>query len=174
MLSEDSFQYALENTHVVRAPQQRIETFGQTSFHFSLVSELMDSVHQVRLREGCLHVDRPQILTPGFFQRTLLEGFGGHAEEFVDWLRIHGRDLAIIQYGFQFRKTGVSETLIHSPIDEVLDRLQEKAEKSEDPMCAVLRGVDEGWEVCLLKFAVDLIQQSAGRNLDDFRKRGLF
>jgi hypothetical protein len=174
MLSEDSFQYALENTHVVRAPQQRIETFGQTSFHFSLVSELMDSVHQVRVREGSLHVDRPQILTPGYFPRTLLEGFGDRAEEFVDWLRVHGRDLAIIQYGFQFRKTGVSETLIHSPIDEVLDRLQEKAEKSEDPMCAVLRGVDEGWEVCLLKFAVDLIQQSAGRNLDDFRKRGLF
>ena len=52
MLSEDSFQYALENTQVVLAPQTRIESFGSTRFRFFLVTELMDSAHQIRVREG--------------------------------------------------------------------------------------------------------------------------
>ena len=38
---------------------------------------------------------------------------------------------------------------------------------------AVIQGVDEGWEICLLKFAADMIQESSGGNLGDFRKRGL-
>jgi hypothetical protein len=57
---------------------------------------------------------------------------------------------------------------------EVLARLNETVDRSEDPLSAIIQGIDEGWEVCLLKFAADMIQESAGRNMDDFRKRGLF
>jgi hypothetical protein len=174
MLSEDNFQYAIENTQVIRAPQQRIETFGNTSFRFYLVTELMDSVHQVRVRDGRLHAERPRILTPNYINRTLVEGFGEHAEAFVSWLQQHARDLAILKYGFQFRKTDVTENLVHSRVEEVLGRLGEAVDQSEDPLSAIIQGVDEGWEVCLLKFAADMIQQSAGGNMDDFRKRGLF
>ena len=117
MLNEDSFQYAIESMVVVRAPQQRIETFGNTSFRFYLVTELMDSAHQVRVREGYLHIERPQIVTPGFIKRSLLEGFGERAEEFVGWLQENARDLAIVKYGFQFRKTAVVEELIQAKAD---------------------------------------------------------
>ena len=174
MLSEDSFQYAIENTHVHRAPHGRIETFGSTSFRFYLVTELMDSVHQVRVRDGQLHAERPIILAPGYLTRNLLEGFGERAEEFLGWLREHTQDLAILKYGFQFRKTDVQENIVHSPVADVLGRLDEQVEQSQDPLSAIIHGVDEGWEVCLLKFAADMIQESAGKNVDDFRKRGLF
>ena len=40
------------------APQRRIATFGDTSFRFYLVTELMDSVGQVRVRDGRLHADK--------------------------------------------------------------------------------------------------------------------
>ena len=174
MLNEDSFQYAIENTQVIRAPQRRIETFGSTSFRFFLVTELMDTAHQVRVRDGRLHAERPQILTPTYLNRTLVEGFGEQAEAFVNWLQQHARDLAILKYGFQFRKTDVTENLVHRRVEDVLGQLRETVDQSEDPLSAIIRGVDEGWEVCLLKFAADMIQQSAGGNLDDFRKRGLF
>ena len=49
MFSEDTVQYAIDNTRVLHAPQRRIATFGQTSFRFYLVTELMDSVHRVRV-----------------------------------------------------------------------------------------------------------------------------
>jgi hypothetical protein len=174
MLSEDSFQYALENTQVLRAPHQRIETFGQTTFRFFLVTELMDSAHQIRIRDGHFHAERPQIVTPAGFQRTLAEGFGERAEEFMDWLRLNAGELAVLKYGFQFRKTHVCERVVQSSLEEVVARLEETVDRSEDPLSAIIQGVDEGWEVCLLKFAIDLIQSSAPRNADDFRRRGLF
>ena len=55
MLNEDSIQFAIENTEIILAPQSRIETFGSTIFRFYLVSELMDTVGQVRVRDGKLH-----------------------------------------------------------------------------------------------------------------------
>jgi len=33
--------------------------------------------------------------------------------------------------------------------------------------------VDDGWEVCLLKFMVDMISASAPGNMGDFRERGM-
>ena len=174
MFDADSFQYAMENTEVIVAPQRRIETFGSTSFRFYHVSELMDSANQVRVRDGRLHADRPQIIAPGHLDRMLLEGFGEKAEQFMQWLQRNAGHLAVLKYGFQFRKTEVTESLVHSPMEEVIDRLKEVVDYSEDPLSAVIRGVDEGWEVSLLKFASDLIQESSAGNMGDFRRRGLF
>jgi len=69
MWSEDNFQYAIENTEVILAPQGRIATFGNTSFRFYLISELMDQVNEVRVRDGRIHAERPQILTPDHYAR---------------------------------------------------------------------------------------------------------
>ena len=173
MLNEDSFQYALENTQVILAPQRRIETFGSTSFRFFLVTELMDSPDQVRVRDGRLHAERPQIITPGNYHRMNLEGFGERAEEFMNWLEENAQHLAVMKYGFQFRKTDVTENLVHSSVDQVIGRLKETVDRLEDPLSAIIQGVDEGWEVCLLKFATDMIQDSAGGNIEDYRRRGL-
>lgn len=173
MLNEDTIQYAIENTQVIVAPQRRIATFGDTSFRFYLVSELMDSVNHVRVRDGRLHAERPQIITPGHIQKMLGEGFGERAEEFADWLRENAPQLAVLKYGFQFRKTDVSDELVNSPMEDVLNRLRGQVEASDDPLSAVIQGVDEGWEICLLKFAAEMIQESSGGNFGDFRKRGL-
>jgi hypothetical protein len=173
MLNEDTFQYAIENTQVILAPQRRIDTFGTTSFRFYLISELMDGVDEVRVRDGRLHAERPQIITPGNYHRMLDGDFGEKAEEFVRWLRDNAQHLAVMKYGFQFRKTDMSESVVRSPVEQVVNRLKETVDKSEDPLSAIIHGVDEGWEVCLLKFATDMIQESAGNNLDDFRRRGL-
>ncbi len=45
-MTRDDFDYALENTHVILAPEHQIATFGSTSFNFYLISELMDRVNQ--------------------------------------------------------------------------------------------------------------------------------
>src|SRR5881409_1773881 len=54
-MTRDDFDYAIENTHVIVAPEQQIATFGSTSFNFYLISELMDRVDQVRIRNGKIH-----------------------------------------------------------------------------------------------------------------------
>ena len=172
-MKEDDFQYAIENTQVILAPERQIATFGSTSFNFYLISELMDRVDQVRIRNGKIHAERPQILTPDHFSRLLLEGFGEKAQRYVEQLRDNLRNIAVLRYGFQFRKTDVTEETIRDSVDAVISRTKRRVENSQEPLSAVIQGVDDAWEVCLLKFTIDMIERSSGGNLGDFRKRGL-
>jgi hypothetical protein len=172
-MRQDDFDYAIENTQVILAPERQIATFGSTSFNFYLISELMDRVDHVRVRNGKIHADRPQILTPEHYCRLLLEGFGEQAQRFVDQMREHARNIAVLRYGFQFRKTDVIEETLRDSIDAVINRTKRRIESENEPLSAIIQGVDDAWEVCLLKFTIDLIERSSGGNLGDFRKRGL-
>ncbi len=172
-MKKDDFDYAIENTQVILAPEQQIATFGSTSFNFYLISELMDRVDQVRVRNGKIHAERPQILTPEHYCRLLLEGFGDKARRYVDQLREHLRNIAVLRYGFQFRKTDVTEETIRDSVDAVINRTRHRVENANEPLSAIIQGVDDAWEVCLLKFTIDMIERSSGGNLGDFRKRGL-
>jgi hypothetical protein len=172
-MTEDDFQYAIENTRVILAPERHIASFGSTSFRFYLITELMDQVNEIRVRDGKIHAERPQILTPEHYCRLLLEGFGEKAQRYVDQLRDHLRNVAVLRYGFQFRKTDVTENTVRDSIEAVIARTKLRVEHSDEPLSAVIHGVDDGWEVCLLKFTIDLIERSTGGNIGDFRKQGL-
>ena len=173
LITKDSFDYAIENTRVIVAPEQQIATFGHTSFKFYLISELMDRVDQVRIRNGKIHAERPQILAPEHYSRLLLEGFGEKAQRYVDQLRDYARSIAVLRYGFQFRKTDVTEETLRDSIDAVISRTKRQVENGNELLSAVIHGVDDAWEVCLLKFTIDLIERSSGGNVRDFRKGGL-
>ena len=173
MWSEDDFQYAAENTRVILAPEHQIATFGSTSFRFYLISELMDQVNEVRVRDGRIHAERPQIMTPEHYTRLLLEGFGEKAQKYVEQLRERMQQIAVVRYGFQFRKTDVTENTFRESLDSVVERTKTRVQNSGEPLSAVIQGVDDAWEVCLLKFTIDMIERSSGGNLGDFRKRGL-
>jgi hypothetical protein len=172
-VTDDDFQYAIENTRVILAPERQIATFGSTSFRFYLISELMDQANEIRVRDGRIHAERPQILTPEHYCRLLLEGFGDKAEKYVEMLRERTRDMAVLRYGFQFRKTDVVENRVRDTMEAVVERTRRQVERSEEPLSAVIQGVDDAWEVCLLKFTIDLIERSSGGNMGDFRRRGL-
>ena len=173
MWSDDDFQYAIANTEVIIAPEGRIATFGHTSFRFYLISELMDQVDEVRVRDGRIHAERPQILTPDHYARLLLDGFGEKAMRYVDHLRGRTQQFAVLRYGFQFRKTDVVEKTVRASIASVIEQTKARVNRAEEPLSAVIQGVDDAWEVCLLKFTIDMIERSSGGNLGDFRRRGL-
>jgi hypothetical protein len=94
-LKQDDIEYAIENTQVILAPERQIASFGNTSFEFHLISELMDRVDQVRIRTGRIEAERPKILSPEYFCRMMLEGFGERAQEYVDRLREQARQIAV-------------------------------------------------------------------------------
>ena len=173
MWSEDDFQYAIENTEVIVAPQGRIATFGHTSFRFYLISELMDQVNEVRVRDGRIHAERPQILSPDHYARLLLEGFGEKAARYVEQLRGRAEQFAVLRYGFQFRKTDVVEKTVRASMTSVIEQTKALVDLAEEPLSAVIQGVDDAWEVCLLKFTIEMIERSAGENIGDFKRRGL-
>jgi hypothetical protein len=162
----------MENTRVVVAPSNAIETYGQTSFRFRLVTEPMDEVGTVRLRQGMIHAERPRILAPQYVSKLILEGFGERARDFAGWME-EQKDLHFLRYGFSLRKTDYSESILRESKDDLIDRLTQQLRSDDDPMDTLIEGVDEGWEVCLMKFTMDLIQRSAGGNLAEWKRRGL-
>lgn len=173
MLTPDDINYAIENTRVILPPQQRLATFGTSLINYYLITEDMDAANLTRVREGTIHAERPEIMTPENFSRLLLEGFGERAQEFADFLSSNGNKLAFLKYGFRFRKSDIRSYEAHLSIAEITDKVKADVQAKSDPLSAVLTGIDDGWEVCLIKFMVDLIQSSSGKNIDDFRNRGL-
>lgn len=171
--SHDDFLYAMETTRVLREPDRRIDTFGATSFEFHLISETMDRAGEIRVREGRVEADRPRILRPQGYRDLLFEGFGENAEAFRRWFRESGGNVAFLNYGFSFAKTDISETLVHDTLEAVCDRVVSEVESRGNPLRAVIQGVDDTWEISLLKFTFDLIQRSLDINVFDFKRRGL-
>ena len=58
-------------------------------------------------------------------------------------------------------------------IDNVLDRVKADVATKDDPLSAILLGVDDPWEVCLLKQMVELVQNSAQGNIQDIQQQAL-
>jgi len=168
------FWYALENTQLVKGPEKSLETFGTTRVKYHLITEVMDAVNQVRVREGVLNAAQPQILTPNFNQNSPIEGFDDdQSEAFMNWLKQNKPDLRLLNYGFTISKTDVSDTILHESADVVEGNVLEAVKKEQDGFSAVLRGVEHPWEVCLLKLMVDLVEKSMPRHVQELQSRNL-
>jgi hypothetical protein len=173
MLTPDDFTYALENTHVVLAPSQRLDTFGTSLFTYFLVTEAMDAVNLSRVREGRIHAERPQLVTPQNMARLFLEGFGDQGQRFADQLSGQTGRFAFLKYGFRVSKSDIRSYDVHESMENVAGKLKDELQRKNEPLTALLTGVDDGWEVCLLKFMVDMITASLPGNMGDFRERGM-
>ena len=173
-MNPSNIEYAIRHTRVLYAPYRRIESFGETRFSFRLVSEPMDAVGHCRVRSGWVEAGRPRILKPPSMRGIETEGFSSEASRLFDWMQEHGMPLqAFVQYGFQFSRSEVQEEYLHEDIREVTDRVLKEAENSGDLFRAVIEGVDDAWEVSLLCFMIEMIQQSHEINIFDFKRHGL-
>lgn len=169
--SQFDFWYAVNNTEIILPPRNPLETFGNTDIHYHLLTEPMDAVGAVRHREGRIQAYRPQILTPDTLSESPLgDGFrSGPADDFIRWLRAHAHDILILRYGFQIRQETTSEVLLHDSLADVADRIRTDLLAANDPFSALVVGVDEPWEVCLLKLLFDTAQRSMPKNARELR-----
>lgn len=168
------FWYAVNNTDVLLAPKRHLETFGHTLLHYHLVSEMMDSVGQVRVRTGRMQAMRPQLITPQAYSQMILEGFGEEATKYVEWLRNHEEDVHILRYGYTLKQEAFSEELVTDSLEAVLERVKTTVAGANDPFAAVIKGVDEPWDVCLVKLFWTMVQQSARANIMEMAKHRMF
>ncbi len=169
----DDIEYAMENTHVLREPDRRIDTFGSSRFRFIIISEIMDSVGRVKVRRGEVEAHKPQIIRPTSYSSVELEGFDERAQEFLSWLKSKDLEPVFFQYGFSFKRTQATEEIIADSINSVKEKILEEVYKEDDPMMAVIEGIDSSWEIGLLKFSIDMIQKSQEINTFDYKRKGL-
>jgi hypothetical protein len=164
------FWYAVNHTEILIRPRQSLETFGQTTLRYHLVTEFPDAVDRIRVREGRILAYRPILLTPGSLDSSPLEGFDGPAVgRYLEWLRANEQNLALLQYGFKIRNEPLQEHCVTDRLETVLARVQAEVVRKNDPLDAVLVGVDDPWEVCLLKLLVEVASRSAPHNARELR-----
>lgn len=170
---QTDIQYAIDNTEILYEPDRRISTFGDTRFEFVLLTEPMDSVGVTCVRYGWIEAERPKIIRPDAYSTIEVEGFSPEGTRFIEWMMSQGYLKALVQYGFQFRRSEVSEEILHEPLEAVQGRLLEEFRLKGDPLKTIVKGIDDTWEICLLQFTLEMVKKSHDINLFDFKRKGL-
>lgn len=168
------FWFAVNNTRIVLPPKRHLETFGNTIINYRMVSELMDSIGKVRIREGRMQAFRPEIILPSSYAKLSLEGFGDEARKYLEWLKDHEDSVHILRYGYLLKQEAFSEQVVTDAADAVIDRIRVDSSVKGDPFSAVLRGVDDPWDVCLVKLFWTVIRKSVPANIREMHERRLF
>lgn len=173
MPDQVDIQYAMEHTLVLREPDRRIDTFGNSRFHFIILSEMMDEVGKVIIRKGTVEAHKPQIIKPTHYSSIELEGFDGRARELLDWLKENNIEPVYFQYGFNFKRSEISTEMVTGNYETVKAQVLDKVHEEDDPMVVVMEAIEDTWEIGLLKFSIDMIQKSQEINQFDFKRKGL-
>lgn len=168
------FWFAVNNTEIVVPPKRPLETFGNTIINYHMVSELMDAVGKVRVREGRMQAMRPQIITPSSYSTTMLEGFGEQAHKYLEWLKEHEDTVRILRYGYTLKQEAFSEQVLSDTPEAVLERVKTEVSSKKDPFAAVIKGVDDPWDVCLVRLFWTVIQNSAQANIRELHAHRMF
>jgi hypothetical protein len=166
------FKQVIEQTVILRMPQRRLSTFGETRFAYFLLSEIDGFKDRCRLRRGEVIAERPKILTREDLQERF-EGFNPEAREFGEWLvENYGSSLRGLQY--QFRNEPHSVTIEHSNLPSLAETIEKRLSVEEIKGSAMLRGPDRAWQISLMKVVVDECLASFGGNFKDLDERGMF
>jgi hypothetical protein len=175
MDAEEKIQYVIEHTEVLRTPKQRLAAFGVSNVYYYLVTEpayaqLMGVMNETVVREGRVVAERPRIITPSYLV-NLFEGFE-HGREYAKFaLQKYGPHEAGLLY--QYKNELKEVNIVSHALDEVVDKLNEKLDREEEPLAAIIKGVDEMWDISLLKFIHDLTKGSLRHNIIELSSRGL-
>ena len=173
----ERLRHAVRNTFVIRPPRQNLATFGTTSIKYYLVTEPVYSELQaegspddVVIREGMIRAEQPQVVTPHHMLQH--EGFADHAVEYLQHLaREFGADAPGLLYAY--KNDGMRMNIASGDASQVTNRLKRWLDREERGMEAVIRGVDELWDVSLMKFIYDLTTASVKANVAEMQAHGL-
>jgi hypothetical protein len=166
METDDRVRYALENTELVRAPQQNLATFGSSVIDYYVVTELVGNLSVVR--DGKVIAERPKIVTPAYLSNV--EGFSEQARRYIAMMtREHPHDSGIF---YRYKNEPKGMNVVSEPIKQVISKLNSQVEDERNPLSTIIRGVEELWDVSLLMFIYELTTKSVRTNMAEFDRRG--
>lgn len=168
--TEFDFVYAVRHTQILCAPERLLDPFDQTTIDYTLLAQPMDDPSKTRVREGKLQTFPPRLILPGELSSQELEGFGPQAQNYLDFLKTHASRIRILRYSYRLRREAYTETLISEPLEVVRDRAKRAFAQRASQSAALVEGVDEPWDVCLLHLFMRLVQASAPRAIQAFER----
>jgi len=174
-IDDERIAYVVSNTEVLRPPRQTLSTFGTTNVYYYLLtepsySELMGGEEETVVREGRVLAERPRVVTPAYLANV--EGFSDHAKRYLEMVaREHGSNTPGLFYGY--RNEPKEMNIVTSDMTDVVHKIEEDIDKEGNPLTAIIKGVDDMWDVSLLKFIFDMTRHSLGSNVYELGRRGL-
>lgn len=169
--SRFDFMYAVRHTTIVSAPKRLLDPFDQTTIDYTLLAQPMDDPNKTRVRIGKLQTYPPRIVLPGDLSVQELDGFGPQAERYLEFLQQHVSKIRILRYSYRLKREKYTEHLISEPIDIVKARVKAEMNEKPNPYAALVQGVDEPWDVCLLHLFMRLVQASVPKALQQLEDR---
>jgi len=166
MNMDDKIKYALENTEILKAPKKYLSTFESTTVHYYMLTtpfylefEGRKTDSETIIREGRITWQKPKLITPYYLLR--LEGFSEEAQKAFSILAGENADLAMMLYKLKFIKDYDHMDIVSNSVAEIARKIDADIEKNANPFCAIIKGLDEFWDVSLTKFIYDLALKSA-------------
>jgi hypothetical protein len=166
METDNRIRYALENTELVRAPQQSLATFGSSVIDYYVVTELVGNLSVVR--DGKVIAERPKIVTPAYLVNV--EGFSEQARRYMAMMARERPYESGILYRYKNEPKGMN--VVSEPIKQVISKLSSQIEDERNPLSTIIRGVEELWDISLLMFIYELTTKSVHTNVAEFGHRG--
>ena len=166
---------AVARTDVVRAPKRYLHTFGVTTLRYYVVTEpvyreLVKGPDEAVVREGTVTAQRPAVVTPSYMAH--LEGFGEDAYSYFNSLaREQGPNATGLLY--QYKNEPGEMSVVEGNAQAVANRISNRVDDEGGNLSAVIMGVDELWDVSLLKFIYEYTLSSLAGNVSDLRREQL-
>ena len=175
MENEGDWRRAVEQTWVVRFPKQQLATFGSTNVAYYVVTEpiyqeLDPGKEEGVIRTGRVIAQRPTVVTPTYVMN--LQGFSTEAYEYFRHIAGEsGPNSPGILY--QYKNESGKMDIVSGVPREIAHNISDDLDRRKEYMSLVMVGVDELWDVALLKFIYEFTSSSVAGNVQDFQSRGL-
>ncbi|MDI3547459.1 MAG: hypothetical protein PWR10_1111 [Halanaerobiales bacterium] len=165
MNSRERIKYALEETEILKFPGNLISTFKPTTLHYYVLAEpaylevFKNEGPETKIREGRITWEKPKLLTPGYLLQ--MEGFSEEARKALQILARQHPDMAGLLYRMRYKKESQRTVTVSRTIKDTFRRLKDELKEKDDFLTVIIKGVDELWDVSLMKFIQELIVKSA-------------
>ncbi len=158
---------AMRKTEIIRAPQRRLSTFGSTTIDYYVVSELTAEMSAVR--DGKVLAERPRIVTPYYLLHV--EGFSDGARRYLSMMAEQNPHEPGIFYSYRNELHAMN--VVSEPLGVVIGNLNARLDADKRPLSAIIRGVEDVWDLAVMMFIYELTRRAAGGNFAEFRRHGL-
>ncbi len=166
---------AVTRTEILRVPKSNLLTFGTTNIYYYLVTEPVYAdtdkpIQETVVREGRVVAEKPKIVTPYYLNN--LDGFSDHARRYFDYLlNNYGKNTPGLLYTYKNEPKELN--IVSNSLLLTVEKLNTDLDKRADPLTAIIKGVDDLWDVALIKFIFELTNHSVNENVSQLHARGL-
>ena len=173
----EAWMKAVEQTYVVKFPSQLLATFGTTTVEYFVVTEpaykMLDSQqHNTEgvVRKGKVFAEKPTLITPTYAMN--LDGFSSDAYDYMEHMSlVYGPNSPGIMY--QYRNEPGTMDIVGGIPNEIAQRISDEQKGMNNNLSVVIVGVDELWDVALLKFIYEYTASSVSYNSQELKSAGL-